>query len=135
MIAGSREAAVKAESVYQRAAAEWVARHNRTVEGGVSQIGHDGEPNALTLAEHITDVRLTHVGSYAYSEDTYDFGGAGLSYTVWDRTKARKSGKKKGQLYEDRTLDMEIRWYDGMDAGQFVQECVAILGEMDGKDG
>lgn len=113
---------VAAESKYQRAAARWVAQHN--VEH------HDWSPlqpeNPLLDPAYITDVTFKVVGAYAYSEWTQDSGDTGIAYTFWEPYRVNK-GKDKGMTKYRKVPYMEIRWYDGMNAGKFIEECVALL--------
>jgi hypothetical protein len=109
---------VKAESPYQRAAAEWVARYNASSESGVR-----GD-SPLKDANRITGVTFQHVGAYCYSEMTYDYGSAGISYTFWEELP-----KTKKHPTRFRAVNIEIRWSDGYDAGKFIEECVRLMNE------
>lgn len=108
-----RLARIESESPYARAAAEWVAAYNRSPESGIYQ------PNRLCDASRITDVNFTIVGRYFYSEGTYDYGGAGISYTFWPVSEVPRQAKPVN--------GMEIRWYEDMNAGKFIEGCVALL--------
>ena len=124
----TREDRIKSESKYQRAAAEWVARHNRSkmkwaTDEYVAELNARGEPNIAT-ADYITDVNFeAAVGAYAYSELTFDDGGLGVTYKFWERTRP----SKKNPTGRDRAIDMDVRFYGEMNAGTFVEECVALL--------
>ena len=121
--------AIPNESLYQRAAAEWVARYNRSPASGVTVVTDlsDGRLNPICVADNLTSVTFANVGAYWYSEDTFDVGAAGLAYTYWEPYEIPRGAHKGDRRF--RPIEMEIRWDEGMDAGQFIEECVAILDE------
>lgn len=121
----TREEKISSESKYQRAAAEWVARYNRSNESGVTVHPFKDREKLNPLCEpgRITDVTFRVVGSYFYSERTYDYGDIGISYTLWEPTRSKKKGD-----YDRPVRGMEIRFgSDGMNAGRFIQECVELM--------
>lgn len=116
---------IAAKSKYDRAAAAWVAQEVRKTVDWVEQY-----PEAPLLNPYyITDVTVKTVGDYHYSEMTFDEGDAGLSYTFWEPRVVAK-GQHKGTTRLYPIEGFEIRWYgDGMNAGRFIEECVALLGK------
>lgn len=115
---------VRSDSPYARAAAAWVATHNRNTFDWVDQYPE----SPLLDPDFVTDVTFKIVGDYYYSEMTYDHGHAGISYTFWEPYTVAK-GKNKGEVRYRPITDMEIAMYDGMNAGKFIEECVALLEE------
>lgn len=111
------EERLAARNEYEHAAALWVARYNKT----------HGVHENLCDADRITDVTFAHVGAYHYSEMTYDYGDAGLTYTFWEEH-TFASGKRKGETVMRPVEFMDIRLPVGIGAGQFISECVELLG-------
>lgn len=116
------DALIAARSPYEVAAAKWVATHNQRDLLWAAEYPE----SELLDADYITDVTFKTVGDYYYSEMTYDNGDAGISYTFWEPYVVHK-GKHKGETRYRPVDSMEIRWYDGMNAGKFIEECVALL--------
>jgi hypothetical protein len=116
------------QSPFSVAASRWVANYNTTLESGITQvIDEEGNLNPLTNSFQITDVNFaSDVGSYYYTERTYCHGYLGLMYTFWERRIVAK-GKNKGQVRYYQCLGHGIQWWQGMSAGQFIEEAVGYL--------